>query len=130
MTLLRKMKIAPKLGLGFGAVLMLAIILGVFSLLQMSKLNANVLDIGNNWMASITYISKVRFDASSLRRWESNYLLTTDRPAAQRTLDATMTAIQEDEQTYEPTITSEEERSLYQGFRSAWDKHVAAKDHM
>src|ERR1700722_9968306 len=96
----------------------------------MSKLNANVLDIGNKWMASINYISKLRFDASSLRRWESNYLLTTDRPAAQRKLDETMTAIREDEQSYEPTITSEEERSLYQGFRSAWDKHVAAKDHM
>jgi methyl-accepting chemotaxis protein len=128
MTWFRKMKIAPKLGLGFGAVLMLMVVLGVFSLLQMSKLNANVLDVGTNWMASITYISQMRFDASSLRRWESNYLLSADKSEALRHLDETMTAIQADEKLYEPTIASPEEHDLYQGFHSAWDKHVAAKD--
>jgi methyl-accepting chemotaxis protein len=123
-----KMKIAPKLGLGFGTVLLLMIVLGVFSLIQMSKLNANVLDVGNNWMASITYISQMRFDASSLRRWEGNYLLSADKSEALRHLGETMTAIQADEKQYEPTIASPEERELYQGFRSALDKHVAVKD--
>ena len=130
MKLFSKMKIAMKLGLGFAAVLMLMIVLGVFSLLQMSKLNAGVLDVGTNWMASITYISQLRFDASSLRRWEANYLLSADKAEAQRKLDETIAAIQEDEKSYEPTIASEEERGLYQGFRSAFDKHIAAKDHV
>jgi methyl-accepting chemotaxis protein len=129
MTLFRKMKIATKLGLGFGAILMLMIVLGVFSLMQMSKLNANVLDVGNNWMASITYLSQLRFDASRLRRWEANYMLAADKSEAQRGLDDAATAIQEDEKLYEPTIASEEERGIYQGFRSGWDKHVAVKDH-
>jgi methyl-accepting chemotaxis protein len=128
MNMFSKMKIAMKLGLGFGTVLILTIVLGVFSLLQMSKLNAGVLDIGTNWMASITYISQLRFDASKERRWELNYFLEADKVAAQRSLDEAITAMQEVEKLYEPTIASEEERGLYQGFRSAWDKHVAVKD--
>jgi methyl-accepting chemotaxis protein len=130
MKLFSKMKIAMKLGLGFAAVLILMIVLGVFSLLQMSKLNAGVVDVGTNWMASITYISQMRFDASKLRRWEANFLLSADKADSLKNLDETMTAIQEDEKLYEPTIASEEERGLYQGFRSGWDKHVAVKDHM
>ena len=122
-----KMKITSKLGVGFGAILALVVILGAFSLFQLSKLNANVLDIGTNWMASITYISQLRFDASKLRRWEINSFLTTDKSGAQRETDGAMAGIAEDEKLYEPTIASEQERALYQGFRSEWDKHLAVK---
>ena len=123
-----KMKIAPKLWLGFATVLTLTAILGAFCLVQMSKLNANVLDIGTNWMASITYISQLRFDTSKLRRMELNYFLTADRLETQTRIDETMSKILEDEKLYEPTIASEEERHLYQGFRAEWDKHLAVKD--
>src|ERR1700685_383667 len=123
-----KMKIAPKLWLGFATVLTLTAILGAFCLVQMSRLNANVLDIGTNWMASITYISQLRFDTSKLRRMELNYFLTADRLETQTRIDETMSKILEDEKLYEPTIASEEERHLYQGFRAEWDKHLAVKD--
>jgi methyl-accepting chemotaxis protein len=39
-----------------------------------------------------------------------------------------MPEILADEKLYEPTIASEEERHLYQGFRSEWDKHIAVRD--
>jgi methyl-accepting chemotaxis protein len=122
------LKIGKKLGMGFGALLVLMFVLGSISLLQLSKLNANVLDIGSNWMASITYISQLRFDASKVRRWESNYFLSTDKAGALKQFDEAMALIPEDEKLYEPTIASEEERGLYQGFRSAWDKHMAVKN--
>jgi methyl-accepting chemotaxis protein len=128
MKLFSKMKIAPKLGLGFGAVLLLMIVLGVFSLLQMSKLNTGVLDVGTNWMASITYLSQIRFDASTARRWELNLLVTADKANGQRKMDEAIAAMQQGEKLYEPTIATDEERTLYQGFRSAWDKHIAMKD--
>jgi len=122
------LKIGKKLGLAFGIVLILMGVMGIFCLLQMSKLNANVLDIGDNWMASITYISQLRFDASKLRRFEMNYIVAADKSSAQSVLDEATAQIAADEKLYEPTIASEEERALYQGFRSAWDKHVAVKD--
>jgi len=128
MKLFSKMKIAPKLGMGFGAVLALMIVLGIFSLFELSKMNGSVLDIGNNWMASVTYLSQLRFDASKLRRYELNTYFTADKSEGLRQLDATIAAIDKDEKTYEATISSDEERNLYQGFRAAWDKHMAVKD--
>ena len=124
----RNMKIGVKLGMGFAAVLGLVIVLGVFCLFQLSKLNANVLDIGTNWMASITYISQLRFDASKVRRWELNYLFSEDKGASLGNLNEAIAAILEDEKLYEPTIASQHERDLYQGFRAAWDKHMVVKD--
>jgi methyl-accepting chemotaxis protein len=122
------LKIGKKLGLGFGAVLILVVVLGVFSLLQCAKLNANVLDIGTNWMASITYLSQLRFDASKEQRFELNYLLVADKSDALRKMDQATADMLADEKLYEPTIASEEERHLYQGFRSEWDKHAAVRD--
>jgi methyl-accepting chemotaxis protein len=122
------LKIGKKLGLGFGAVLILVAVLGVFSLLQVSKLNANVLDIGTNWMASITYISQLRFDASKVRRMELNYFFNPDKADALRKIEDVMPEILADEKLYEPTIASAEERHLYEGFLADWNKHVAVKE--
>ncbi len=49
----RKMKIAWKLGLGFGSVLALMSVLGIFSLVQLSHLNGNTVEIATNWLPSV-----------------------------------------------------------------------------
>jgi len=128
MELFRKMKIGSKLGLGFGAVLTLMIVLGIFSLVELSKLNGCVLDIGNNWMASVTDLSQLRYDTSKVRRYELNTFLQADKSPGIRQIDTTISEIDKDEKTYEPTISSDQERNVYQSFRAAWDKHVAVKD--
>jgi methyl-accepting chemotaxis protein len=128
MTWFSKMKIGLKLGLGFGSVLALMIALGVFSLRQISNLNANVLDLGTNWMVGLTNLSEIRFDVSKMRRLELNYLSDTDKAAVQREMDVTMAEIPEAEKVYAATIDSEEERGIYQAFRAAWDKHLAVKE--
>ena len=128
MTLFSKMKIAPKLGLGFAAVVTLMIVLGVFSLVELSKLNGVALEVGTNWLPSIRALGQLRFDASKLRRWELNYFFSGDKTDAQRNIDQTLAEIAADEKTYEALMSSEEERRLYQGFHADWDKHLAVKD--
>ncbi len=78
-TWFRKMKIAVKLGLGFGSVLALVIILGVFSLLQLSKINGSTVDIATNWLPSVRTIAELRFDTAALRRDTLNYVMATDK---------------------------------------------------
>ena len=86
----RKMKIASKLGLGFGWVLALVVILGVFSLLQLSKMNAQRVDIGTNWLTKRTNISAVRLEAAATGRFELNYISATrqDQTEAEATAAA------------------------------------------
>ncbi len=125
MTWFRKMKIAPKLGLGFGAVLVLVVILGVFSLLQLTKINGSTVDMATNWLPSVRTIADLRFDAAALRRDTLNYMIATDKKQHyEEKINGEMGMIANDEKKYEPLISSDEERKLYQGFRDQWDKYV------
>jgi methyl-accepting chemotaxis protein len=124
------LRIGRKLGLGFGAVLMLAIGVGVLALLQISKMNSNTIDLGTNWMPSIETISRLRFESSAERRWELNYLMSPDKAAVRREMEISVGGMAQAEKEYEPMISSDEERHLYQEFRSSWDKHSVVKDRM
>ena len=127
MTLFSKMKIAPKLGLGFGSVLLLTIVMGVFALLQLSHLDSNTLEIATDWLPSVKAIAELRFDSSAMRRWELNHILNTDKTKSQTGLERTAAEIGNDEKEYESLINSDEERRLYQQYRSAWDKYLAVQ---
>jgi methyl-accepting chemotaxis protein len=122
-----KMKIGTKLGLGFGSILCLLVVLGVFSLLQVAKVNSNTVDIANNWLPSVKAVAQLRFDALSFRRNSLNYIIATDKkPQYEEKMKEAVAALAEGEKTYELLITSNEQRRLYQGFRDQWDKFLAA----
>ena len=127
MTWFSKMKIAAKLGLGFGAVLALMVVLGVFSLLQLSRVNGNTVEIATNWLPSVKTIADVRFECAAARRWELSHVLNPDKALAQSRLDQSLAAIDASQKKYEPLISSDEERRLYQQYRSAWDKYMAVQ---
>ena len=120
-----KMKITSKLGVGFGAVLMLVVVLGAFSLFQLSKVNSNTVDIATNWLPSMRSIAELRYDAAALRRDTLNYVVATDKKQhyAEK-VSGELSEIGDDEKQYEPLISSDEERKLYQEFRDQWDKYI------
>ena len=125
MTWFSKMKIAPKLSFGFGAVLTLVVILGVFSLLQLSRINGNTVDIATNWLPSIKTLGELRLDAADIRKDTLNYMVATDKKQHyEEMIDSDLSALADGEKKYEPMISSDEERKLYQGFRGDWDKYI------
>jgi methyl-accepting chemotaxis protein len=131
MTWFTQMKIASKLGIGFGAVLALMIILGVFSVMQMSKINSSTVDIASNWLPSVRTVAQLKFDASSFRRDTLNYIVATDKKQHyEDKVKAETIAIADDEKEYEPLISSDEERKLYQGFRDTWDQYMPVSAQM
>jgi len=120
------MKITMKLGLGFAAVLALVLILGVFSLIELSKTNGNTVEIATNWLPSVRTIAELRFDAAALRRDTLNYIIATDKkPHYEEKMKGELNTVADDEKKYEPLISSDEERKLYQQFRDQWDKYMA-----
>ena len=124
MALLGNLKIGRKLGLGFGAVVVLMVGLGVFSLLQLSKLNADVVELNADWITGITYISQLRVDAGLVRRYEMKYFLTTEKAETQKKIEEWNAAVVADGKKYEATIVLEEDRQLFRGFQSNWDKYL------
>jgi methyl-accepting chemotaxis protein len=122
------MKIGAKLGIGYGTILSLVVVLGALSLLEMAKINANLLDIATNWLPSVQTLGELRFDAASVRRLELLYLVTTDRAGVRKRMDDALATLAQGEKAYEPMISSDEERRIYQNFHTAWDKHIAVRD--
>jgi methyl-accepting chemotaxis protein len=125
MTWLRGMKIALKLGLGFGAVLMLVVIMGVFSIVQLAKVNRSTVEIATDWLPSVKALSDLRFDAGSFRRDSLNYIITVNKKQHyEEKIGREITTMAEDEKRYQPLISSDEERKIYQAFREQWDKYL------
>lgn len=127
MTWLRKMKIAPKLGLGFGAILALMVVMGGISLLQLSKLNGNTVELATNWLPSVQALADLRFDCAAARRWELSQILNPDKTQAQARLEASMAVVTASQEIYEPQTGTSEERHVYEEYRSAWDKYVGVQ---
>jgi len=127
MTWFTKMKIAPKLGLGFSSILALMIVLGVFSLLQLSKLNAGTIEVANNWLPNTKSLADLRFACATARRWELSYILNPGKAEAQARLEQSVAVVAATQKVYEPQIATNEEHRVYEQYRSAWDKYVAVQ---
>jgi len=123
------LKIAKKLGLGFGVIEILMVILGMFSLMELSKVNSNTLDLATNWLPSVRELGALEYQVAATRRWDLNYLLSDKEKmsSAEAKGNAAVAQIEEIEKKYEPMISSEEERRLYTQFRADFDKYLAVR---
>jgi methyl-accepting chemotaxis protein len=128
MTLFSKMKIAKKLGLGFGSVLALVVVLGIFSVLRLAHVNGNTVEIATNWMPSVKTLADLRSDDGAVRRWQLSHILNPDKAQAQGRLDRSLAAIGDTRRKYEALISSDEQRRLYEQYRSAWDRYMAVQE--
>jgi methyl-accepting chemotaxis protein len=127
---LANLNVGKKLGLGFGWEILLVLILAAVSLSQMSRLNADTVDLATNWLPSVAAIDQLRFDASAIRRDALNYIAAPpeNRAHYEGNVNREINALVNDVTTYEPLISSPEERGIYQNFRSQWDKYMVVQN--
>ncbi len=120
------LKIGKKLTVGFGGVEVLMIGLGIFCMFQLAKVNSSTVDIANNWLPSGVAIAELRFDATATRKDTLNYMLATDkREHYSQKVQSDLAELRDDVKKYEPLISSDEERGIYQNFRTNWDRYSA-----
>jgi len=125
------LKIGKKLAFGFGVVELLMIVLGVFSILQLSKVNGSTIDIVNNWLPSVKILGDIHAATDDIRRFELNHVLQTDKQKEAEAVAALAKAadvLASTEKQYEPMISSPEEKKLYDDFRVAWDKKIESQN--
>src|ERR1700733_4046209 len=79
MSWFNNLKIGRKLALGFGIIGTMMIALGIFSLVQLSKVNGNTVDLATNWMPSIKILGEIRYIISTERRFELYHFQRTDK---------------------------------------------------
>jgi len=125
------LSIGKKLGLGFGFVLALTVILGIVGIKEVSSVNSNTVDIATNWLPSVKVLGQVAYDAAAVRRFELNYLLSSTDAEKQnflREIASNREAVSHDMLKYEPMVSSDEERRLYADWKAGWQKYVEVQD--
>src|SRR5450830_790494 len=126
-------KIGTKLGAAFFAVVLLTIVVGVFAVNQLAKINANTVDLATNWIPSVDILAKMRITANQQRRVEGDHVLSTDTQemeVIEKQFDELKKTLTEQEVRYEPMISSSEEKSGYEQFKQHREAYLAANAKM
>lgn len=127
----KNMKIGAKLGLGFGAVLLLMSILGVFSLQRMGVVNDKSTEIAQNWMPSIRMVEEINTGTSDYRIAEYEHVLSQSPEnikKAEQDMDTVLATLNKNRAAYEKLISSPEEKALYEEFSKKFERYMVLHD--
>ncbi|HYB76949.1 MAG TPA: methyl-accepting chemotaxis protein [Candidatus Bathyarchaeia archaeon] len=119
------LSIRKKLAVGFGILLGSILLIGLFSLAQMAKLNGATKDMAEKRMYEVRYLTTIRADVNATRRTELTWLLVSSK-ADVAEYDAKLASalgklLQDikDGQDRFQAVAGEEDRQLYQQFQAA-----------
>ncbi|PIA69683.1 methyl-accepting chemotaxis protein [Pseudomonas sediminis] len=119
---LRNLSIAPRAALGFGLVALLVLLLGSFSLFQMTEMRKQSEAVDQDWLPSVMALGEVSQDILRLRAVTLRLMLNREPEELKRNLrlaDDLRNALSTADSSYEKLISSSDERGLYEGFRRA-----------
>ncbi len=126
----RNLSIRKKLAVGFGALLGVILLVGVFSLDQMATMNRATEDITQKKMFEVRYLSSVRANIDATRRTELMWLLASSKDDVAEydtklaaALQKLQNGIKEGQEKFQ-SVATEEDRRLYQQFQEALGKCV------
>lgn len=75
MSILRAQKIGRRLGIAFGSVLLIVLLLGLLGVHQKQKINGFVQELGHRWLPSVRTIGDINDAFNQARRFSLRYLL-------------------------------------------------------
>jgi methyl-accepting chemotaxis protein len=127
------LKIATKLVLSFGAVLLLTAVMGASAILSMARINAASTELSDNWMPSVQAVLTVKSGLGELRRWELSHLLYPDAAGMalpEKRMAEILAQLKVDGDKYARLVSSPEERALYGEFVKLNDGYLPEHNKM
>ncbi len=128
MVKLTNMRVAARLAVGFGALVILLLAVTTIAWWKMSEMHDGTVEITTNWMPSLNHVNRMNTAVSDFRVQEFKHILNTDA-AAMRTVESALATVlasfQKDSSAYMKLITSPEERRLYESFDAEWKRYLA-----
>jgi methyl-accepting chemotaxis protein len=130
---LRNMNIAPRAFLGFSIIGLLMLVLGIFALAQMSKINDATEVMATNSMPSIKALDKLTEASVRLRVLSYRLMLNREADTQQKTLDLLATGnrqIEEARAVYVKLISAPEEQAAYDQYVKLLGDYRQLEDRM
>ncbi|MDE1197271.1 MAG: methyl-accepting chemotaxis protein [Pseudomonas sp.] len=130
---LRNMNIAPRAFLGFSIIGLLMLVLGIFALTQMSKINDATETMATNSMPSIKALDKLTEASIRLRVLSYRLMLNRDPDTLQKTVDLLAMRnkqIEDARAIYVKLISAPEEQAAYDQYLSLLNDYRRMEDRM
>ena len=105
--------------------------MGLLAVRNMRAINANTVDIATNWMPSIRVLGDLRAGVITYRNVIREHMLSEtleEKLAQEKTLLTVVDAVAKARKTYEPMITTPEERALYNEWVKLWESYTKGAD--
>ncbi|MBV8034739.1 methyl-accepting chemotaxis protein [Roseateles sp.] len=128
---IRQISVARRLAIAFSVQVALLLVTAGFGSLQMSRINANVLDLSTNWLASVEDLGAMDHASSSMRR--ATLRLGSAEGGQDETLamaDEARKAFAAAWKEYLPTVTTPEERGLAEQIEAQWQRYLIEHDRL
>jgi methyl-accepting chemotaxis protein len=100
--------------------------MGLLAVKNMRSLNASTVDINTSWLPSVRVLGDLRAGVITYRNVIREHMLSEtleEKEAAEKTLATVVESNTRIRQSYEPMITSPEERALYAEWSKIWDEY-------
>jgi len=100
---------------------------GVVAIGTMQNINSHTVEIAESWLPSVRALGSIRADVNELRVALRLHLMqdtAEGKEAAEKRLASLRERIEQTRKTYEPLITSAEERSIYGQWTTAWGEYL------
>ncbi len=129
MRFFRDLSVRAKLFGGFGAVLLLAIVVGVVLMSEMGTVNAGGVYIATNSLPSIKVVDQIHADENSYRAEELSNIVNTSQAASQAAVNAAVAdnrQIQADFRSYKSMVSNAQDAQLLATAQSQWTAYIGA----
>lgn len=128
---LRNIKIGARLGFMAGALLLLLLLLAGASIYGIRSVNAQVVDMGENWLPSVEALGQIDHLGNSTRRLAFKYVLSLNAASKREMLDRHDSIVKDAMPAtlarYEKMVSSPQEKALYDQIIENWRTYLEAE---
>jgi len=100
--------------------------MGLLAVMNMRSINGSTVEITGSWLPSVRVLGELRAGIITYRNVIREHMLAEsaeDKAAAEKTLAGVVEANTKIRQTYEPLITTAEERAIYNEWVQIWERY-------
>jgi methyl-accepting chemotaxis protein len=119
---------STKLIVSFASVLTLTLVVAIFSIVQLGRVNQTSTDMELNWMPSVRATSDMNTNTSDFRIAALQHILSADARDMDRyekEMAKVMAQFEKNRTEYAALISSPEEKKIYDGFLKNWEEYLA-----
>jgi methyl-accepting chemotaxis protein len=125
-TFLANLKIGTKLLLGFGAVLLTAVGLGLFAIQSLEAVNEAAMEVRDDWLPSTALATELQSALQDFRIAEARHVMAAtdaERDGVEAELKVLLDRIGKIRADYDPLVTPGEERGYVTSFDRDWSDY-------